>query len=210
MPNRSAHWSSQDIAEVLFGHEIDLSKFTPHTPSYRLSSIIDPKKAEQTPVVSQEDDSMDVDDEYTASPDEILLPSHALDLLHMQVVEHFTRLLVELVGRIRDQGGRGTSSSRHAPKDFQGWGAAECLGYLHKQKPPPRSSSPRVEVFLALPYSRGARRGQDWSRKDWEIALEALAKTGDMWQDGYIRESIVSLKPIINDVFCTRMRPTGV
>jgi len=134
----------------------------------------------------------------------------------MQVIEHFTRLLVELVGRVweasikQDQDDKGTSYSRHAQIDYRGWGASECLEYLRRKKPLRRTSNPRVEVFLALPYSRGARRGQDWSRKDWDIALDALAETGDLWQEGYIRESLVFLKPIIDDVFCRRMRPTGI
>lgn len=226
LPDRSRHWCSRDIAEVLFGQEVDLAKFAAHTPSYRLSSVIDPSKAQHPAVLSQEDDSMDVDDdpEFSASSDEILLPSHALDLLHIQVIEHFTRLLLELVGRVggitsikQNQVEGGANSSMHAlrspslPKEWKKWGAPECIHYLNKKNSLPQSCHPRVEIFLALPYTcRGARRGQDWSRKDWEIALDALARTGDLWQEGYIRESLACLKPIVNDVFCRRMRPTGI
>jgi hypothetical protein len=161
---------------------------------------------------------MDIDDDSSSA--EVLLPSHALDLLHIQVVEHFTRLLVELVGRVGDdlkqrQIEGGTSLSRYAPQlpktHYSQWDAPQCLEYLHSKKSPSRSNRPQVEVFLALPYTRrGARRGQDWSRRDWEVALDALASIGDLWQEGYIRESRNGLKPIIDDVFGMRMRPTGI
>lgn len=200
----------------MFGHDVDLTKFAPHTPSYRISSIIESSKGEKPPIPLQEDDSMDVDDEYPASPAEILLPSHALDLLHVQVIDHFTILLVELVGRVWDAimkqnlNAGGTSCSIHSQRDYRGWSASQCIEFLHVEKPLRRSFSPRPEVFLSLPYSRGARRGQDWSRKDWEIALDALAETGDLWREGPIRDSIACLKPIVEDVFCRRMRPTGI
>lgn len=160
---------------------------------------------------------MDVDESPVAAP-EVLLPSHALDLLHIQVIDHFNRLLVELVGRVGQFGSNviqgGTTRSIHAPKipqkELTKWDAFECLEFLHsKRRSPP--SNPRVEAFLSLPYShRGARRGQDWARRDWEIALEALAKIGDLWQEGYIRESLAGLQPIFDNVFTMRMRPTGI
>lgn len=220
-PNKSRHWSSRDVAEHVFGHEIDLTNFTPHKPSYRLSSVIDAKTPQQ--VSYQDDDRMDIDDDPTPTP-EALLPSHALDLLHIQVAQHFTRLLVELVGRVGEFTGgkqddvKGTIRSIHAPrgaasaprKDYAEWDASDCLEFLHLKRASPRSS-PRVEVFLALPYTRrGARRGQDWSRRDWEVALDTLANIGDLWQEGYIRESLLGLKPIMDDVFRSRMRPTGI
>jgi hypothetical protein len=162
---------------------------------------------------------MDVDDD-SSSATEVLLPSHALDLLHVQVIEHFTRLLVELVGRVGDdlkqkQIEGGTNRSRYAPQlpqtQYSQWDAPQCLEYLHAKRPSPRSDRPQVEIFLALPYTRrGARRGQDWSRRDWEVALDTLANIGDLWQEGYIRESRNGLKPIMEGVFGMRMRPTGI
>jgi len=163
---------------------------------------------------------IDEDSESSSSATKVLLPSHALDLLHIQVIEHFTRLLVELVGRvgndlIQKQVEGGTSLSRYAPQlpktHYSEWNAPQCLEYLHSKRSPPRSARPPVEVFLALPYTRrGARRGQDWSHRDWEVALDALANIGDLWQEGYIRESRNGLKPIMENVFGMRMRPTGI
>lgn len=169
------------------------------------------------------DDGMHVDDE-TVPVAEVLLPSHALDLLHIQIVEHFTRLLVELVGRI---GGpelrnriadRGAALSQHAPpwqsqaKDYTEWSAPDCLDYLDYKKNAAGSNS-RVAAFLSKPYSRyGARRGQDWSRRDWEVGLERLGKIGDRWGEASIRESLTVLEPHLLDIFefGNRMRPTGI
>lgn len=163
---------------------------------------------------------MDIDDDSSTLATEVLLPSHALDLLHVQVIEHFTRLLVELVGRVGDDLKRkqiegGSNLSRYAPQlprtHYSEWDAPQCLEYLNAKRPPPPADHPQVEIFVALPYTRrGARRGQDWSRRDWEVALDALANIGDLWQEGFIRESRNGLKPIMGEVFGMRMRPTGI
>lgn len=216
-PSRSRHWGSRDIANTVFGHTLDLSKFAAHSPTYHLSAIIDTSAPQS---YAEEDDSMDVDEDLSGPTTEVLLPSHALDLLHIQVIEHFTRLLVELVGRVggfadpkKIEGGAGLS--RYAPKalqsNFKDWDALQCLEYLYPLRRWHQSTSPRVEIFLSLPYTRrGARRGQDWSRRDWDCGLEALGTIGDLWQEGYIRESISWLVPNMETVFSTRMRPTGI
>lgn len=216
-PSRSRHWGSRDIANTVFGHTLDLSKFAAHSPTYHLSAIID-TGAPQSYV--EEDDGMDVDEDPSSPTTEVLLPSHALDLLHIQVIEHFTRLLVELVGRVggfSDPKGLegGTGLSRYAPKapqsNYKDWDALQCLEYLYSIRRFHQSTSPRVEIFLSLPYTRrGARRGQDWSWRDWDCGLEALGTIGDLWQEGYIRESISWLLPNMETVFSTRMRPTGI
>jgi hypothetical protein len=159
---------------------------------------------------------MDIDD---SSLLDRLVPSHALDLLHIQVIEHFTGLLVELAGRvggpeIRLKPESGTSQSVHAPswskKEYYQWCASDCLEYLNSKKRLP-ATQPRVEVFLTMPYAgRGARRGQDWSRRDWEVALEGLGKVGDLWGEISIRESLFALRPHLLNVFATPMRPTGI
>lgn len=217
-PNRSRHWGSRDIANIVFGHAVDLSKFASHSPSYHLSAIIDTNAPQP---YAYDDNSMDIDDEdCTATAVEVLQPSHALDLLHIQVIEHFTRLLVELVGRVggfsnTKQVEGGTMLSLYAPRapqtGYMEWDAPQCLEYLYSHRRSFQSTIPRVEIFLARPYTRrGARRGQDWSRRDWDNALDALARIGDSWQEGYIRESIAWLMPIMETVFRSRMRPTGI
>jgi hypothetical protein len=213
------YWSSREVARVIFGHDIDLTKFRAYSASYK-----DPKSIliAPAPVAVQviDDDGMDIDDD--ASLPEILQPSHALDLLHIQVIDHFTRLLVELVGRVGgpeihqepDLKG-GVSTSRYAPqwqnlKRYSEWSGQECVEYLTAKKWV-APTSPRVDIFLSKPYScRGARRGQDWSRKDWEVALGALSQISHVWADVSIRESLEVLNPHLKGVFATRMRPTGI
>lgn len=196
---------------------IDLSTFGSYSASYkdRISVSTAP-----TPTAGQvDDDSMNIDDDGSVA--EVLQPSHALDLLHIQVIDHFTRLLVELVGRVGGSGLHRTAEdgclvSRHAPQwqlrkqHYSGWNAAECLEYLESIKGV-AATSPRVEVFLSRPYSeRGARRGQDWSPKDWEVGLEGLGLVGDVWEEGSIRESICVLRPHLQEILMMKMRPTGI
>ena len=163
---------------------------------------------------------MEVDDEGTDLP-EVLLPNHALDLLHIQVIEHFTSLLVDLVGRV---GGpeihdsyaseEGTLASRYAPqwrtqgRPYFEWTAREALEYLADKKKM-RSTSPRLEMFLTRPYSPGARRGQDWSRRDWEVALGALEAVGKQWEEISIGESLRVLRGHVDGIFALKLRPTG-
>lgn len=175
------------------------------------SSYRDPGSA--SAAVHDDEDSMDIDD---VGVSEQLLPSHALDLLHVQVVDHFLRLLIELVKRVQAEDGLVASQqvSIHAPKHYSDakiseWDALNCLEYLNGRKPVP-PTSPRADLFLRKPYAKGARRGQDWSRKDWEVALGSLAKTGDIWRDMSIRESLGVLRTHMDNIFAQKLRPTGI
>jgi hypothetical protein len=163
---------------------------------------------------------MDVDDDETSLPD--LLPSHALDLLHLQVIEHFMALLIELVGRVagpeilRVPAGEGSRSSRYAPdwakKHYLEWTAPDCLEYLGTKKRL-SPSSPRLDLFLTYPYGgsgSGARRGQEWSRRDWDVALGVLRSLGDAWQEPSIGESLDVLQPHLTAIFEGPMRPSGI
>ena len=168
-----------------------------------------------------DEDKMEVDDEGTDLP-EVLPPSHALDLLHIQVIEHFTSLLVDLVGRV---GGpeihdsyyaseEGTLASRYAPqwrtqkRPYLEWTTQEALEYLADKKRM-KPTSPRLEVFLSRPYLRGARRGQDWSRRDWEVGLGALEAVGEQWEEVSIGESLRVLRGHVDGIFALKLRPTG-
>ncbi|EIW82098.1 hypothetical protein CONPUDRAFT_81645 [Coniophora puteana RWD-64-598 SS2] len=207
----TGQFCSRAIAHALYGPEAGLFRFSGHRPNYKNSSI------ELTQVhVEQEDDGMDIDDD--ASTTETLQPSHALDLLHLQVIEHFGQLLVELVMRV---GGPelqecGEGVSRHAPRHklvpFSQWGPRECCEYLGGKKRSRISQRrPRLDVFLTKPYAdRGARRGQDWSRRDWEVAMQSLGDLGEEWQEGTIQESIPSVQIHMERVFSMPMRPTGL
>ncbi|KAG5648964.1 hypothetical protein DXG03_000313 [Asterophora parasitica] len=211
----SRNWSSREIAYLLCGgYDIDLSYFAVYKISYK-----DPKSNTVVPLpVDDDDNMMMVDDD--ASVAETPEPSHALDLLHFQVIDHFTRLLVELVGRVgvpeirqRQQADDSTFASRHAPPRsktrYTEWSVAEILEYLNEKKKT-AATSPRVEVFLSKPYAKGARRGQDWSRRDWEVALEGLGRIGVAWEEASIGESLVVLDRHVEGVFARKMRPTGI
>ncbi|KAG0709744.1 PIN domain-containing protein [Suillus ampliporus] len=212
-PDRDA-FCSRDIAQALFGFEASRFKFSGYHPTYRNSSV---NLIQATPTSEPDDDGMDIDDDCSSVP-QLLHPSHSLDLLHLQVIEYFTGLLLELVARIAgpevQSFGRNISASKHAPafsrKGFATWGALECLDYIGTKKSLPKTS-PRVDTFMTRPYEGvGARRGQDWSRRDWETALKGLREIGDQWQDGSIRESVPAAELHISYVFAMPMRPTGL
>ena len=158
---------------------------------------------------------MEVDDEATLRTD-FLLPSHALDLLHIQVIEHFRGLLLELAVRVGGsemyKSGQGTASSRYAPewqkRHYTAWTTSDCLEYLNSKKKV-EPSSPPVEVFLRMPYSGNrARRGQEWSRQDWEQALGCLARVGAIWEEESIGEALGMLDRHVAEIFAMKMRPT--
>jgi rRNA-processing protein FCF1 len=207
-------FSSSDIAHALFGIEASRFRFSGYHHAYRnsLENLI-----QATAKPEQDDDEMDVDDEASSVP-RLLHPSHSLDLLHLQVIDYFTGLLLELVDRVAGPDvrsfGCSNSGSKHAPsysrKSFTTWGALECLDYLGMKKRLPRTS-PRVETFMTRPYEGvGARRGQDWSRRDWETAMKGLREIGDEWQEGSIREAVPAAELHISRVFAMPMRPTGL
>lgn len=185
---------------------MDLSQFGHYTASYKNP----PNVTNSGP----DDESMNIDDDNLMTS-EVLQPSHALDLLHLQVIDHFSRLLVELVGRVGGEEVRQTSkaeanTSQHAPRrrHYTEWSLVDCLEYLNKHRPV-KVTSPRPEVFLSKPYGYlGARRGQDWSRKDWEVGLGSLKETGTAWGDVSIGESLTVLEHHLNGIFSMKLRPT--
>lgn len=209
-PHRGS-FCSRDIAFAVFG-QATAKTFSGYYPVY--SNESEERDASRA---MPDDDGMDVDDDSAIA--QVVRPSHALDLLHLQIIEYFSLLLLDLVGVV-GQGevqrfGDGCVGSRHASsyarKHITLWTASDCVEYLDSKKPRPRSS-PRVEVFLTKPYEgRGARRGQDWSRRDWEVALKALAMIGEQWEAGSaIRDSIPAVQFHVSRIFSLPMRPTGL
>ncbi|KAF8621620.1 hypothetical protein AX15_007638 [Amanita polypyramis BW_CC] len=213
----SQQWDSRTIALAIFGTSaIDLRKFGKYNTSYKdLTSGSIKLVSDSTPVM--DDDMMMIDDEYVMP--EILRPSHALDLLHIQVVEHFTRLLSELAGRagaVELGSGKENMMSMHAPawqqrkRPYTEWDAMESLEYLWEKRRT-RETSTRLDVFLSLPYRRrGARRGQDWSRRDWDVAVQELRDVARDWDETTIEESVDVLVPHVAAIFALRLRPTGI
>ncbi|KIJ99364.1 hypothetical protein K443DRAFT_679985 [Laccaria amethystina LaAM-08-1] len=205
----SRNWSSKEIAQQIYGNSLTVTRFGSYSTSYRnAQNGSAPTTFNSTEV---DEDVMMVDDDAAES---VLQPNHALDLLHLQVIDHFTRLLVDLTGRVRgfDMDRSGVVTSLHAPRqqtrNVAEWNAADCLEYLNGQRAV-KEVTPQAGLFLSKPYmTRGARRGQDWSRKDWQVALESLAETSGAWEDVSIRESLIFLEHHVNEIFLLKLRPT--
>ncbi|KAJ6515774.1 PIN domain-containing protein [Mycena sanguinolenta] len=161
-------------------------------------------EAEYTGPKSIQDDSMmDVDEELPKVTTE-----EAMDQLHMQIINHFTRRLVELVGRVGPEledvaSDGGVTASRHAPKWKNGnvyyrqWTAADCLGYLDRKKRTTKPyQNPRLDVFLTDPYrpGTGGRRGREWTYEAWTSALDGLQTIGENWNDVSILADLDDLR----------------
>ncbi|KAJ6539459.1 PIN domain-containing protein [Mycena capillaripes] len=178
--------SGRELAQFLFGKDKD---FAPYEPDYTGIESIE-----------TEDDGMDVDEEAPK-----LTPQQAMDMLHIQIIDHFTRLLVVLVGRVGPEledvaSDGGVTASQHAPKwkngdkPYKEWNAGECLEYLDRKKRV-KKTYPRLEVFLSKPYLRnvGARCGREWSYEAWSIALNGLKQIGDDWNEVSIQGDLEEL-----------------
>ncbi|KAJ6598945.1 PIN domain-containing protein [Mycena vulgaris] len=179
--------SGRELAGFLLGRDMDT--FATYQADYTGIESLE----------QEHDDSMDVDEEAPK-----LTAAQASDLLHVQIIEHFTRLLVALVGRV---GGPaledpasdgGVTASQHAPKwknsdkPYKDWDARECLEYLD-QKIRVKRTYPRLEVFLSKPYSHGARCGREWSYEAWSSALDGLKQIGDDWGEPSIQGDLEEL-----------------
>lgn len=154
---------------------------------------------------------MNIDIEQSAE----WVPSNVLDDLHLQLVDHFTILLKELVERINPEvtrwAGKGAASlSIHAAgvlvKPFEEWTAADCLEHLFTLRKIPRSPVLRLESFMSKPHcrdanARGRRRGQDWTRVQWDNAMQMLEGVGKIFEDKAIGESVELLKIAAEDYF---------
>jgi hypothetical protein len=203
---------------AMFPEMPQLEKFAAHRRMYRPSAKIAPptELASKPAQANANVQGMDVDEDATMT--EVMLPSHAMDSLHLQIIEHFRPLLQDLAFRngapSQAQASTGATRSAHAPvfmtKDCWSWSAAETLEFFNVKRPLP-PSTPRLDVFMSVPYTaRGARRGQDWPHQAWEAVLVALAKFGKDWGDVAIVESVSVLPFHLQQIFMTPMRPTGM
>lgn len=207
----SRYESSREIAYHIFGNSVDLSLFEQYRKSYKNIG---------TPASREEDDSMAVDEEGPVNSTE-WKSNHPINMLHEAVADHFSRLLVDLVGRVGGDEVRQRSTpdeeknmSRYAPRrrPYTEWGLAECVEYLVRRAPVAvRLANPRPEAFLLKAYTkgvRGARPGREWTWKDWEVGLENLRQISAGWGEVSIRESLTALQPHIEYVFAMPLRPT--
>ena len=120
-------------------------------------------------------------------------PSHPLDNLHLEIIEHFTPLLHRLVDREggedvpRDPSKAGLFQSMYAPDwartYLEKWTAKECIEYLESRKKALKTSVARLPQFLTRPYTKGAqcRTGKEWTHEEWVYALRALERIGESW-----------------------------
>lgn len=201
-------WSSRQLAEVVFsGLKVDLyqfqSSFGP-TPDYKSNSRI-------------AGDDMDVDDEGP-----LILRVDARKSLHIQIVQHFTLLLAELVGRVgaeeisRNQAKKsGLSLSKYAPQwqrnynHYTLWTASDLLDYLDYKKPL-RKTSPPLNVFLRLPYTENGKRGDEFSTQDCmrqnpvnSFLLICFQRDNEPWSDYEVSESL-GFAFLVDDGFQSR------
>ena len=151
-----------------------------------------------------------VDDE---SGDSSSTEETPLNVLHDDVREYFTRLLLLLAARQGASELRPVSASLHAPsyvtKDYRAWNAAECLEYLYDKSPGLQRQmiSPSPSVFLSKRYTaRGARTGQEWSLADWRIGLENVVRVGAAFGENSLGESVEDLQAYLAVVLLTICR----
>ena len=154
--------------------------------------------------------------------EEPIRPSHPLDVLHLEVVEHFAQLLLGVVDRV---GGpevpwngppQKGQVSRYAPSwakiGFVEWTPRECVRYLGEKKGLRASQAElvKLENFLLYADKQGGRKGQDWARGDWDGCVQTLEEIGKSWEDDELTESAEDLRRFAAGTFLLRMRPTGM
>ena len=204
-------WTSQAIATALFSGVpmVHLSDFDGQTSKAQRRTL-------RTNIsrARSSSDAMEVDEE------EPVRPSHPLDVLHLDVVEHFSRLLLGAVDRVGgpEVGRHGPPSgqvSQHAPNwariGLVDWTPRECVQYLGRNEGLRGSVAAldKLENFLMYPDKRGGRKGQDWTRSDWDSCVLTLEIIGKCWRDDELVESASVLKRFARGTFQLRMRPTG-
>jgi len=153
--------------------------------------------------------------------EEPIRPSHPLDILHVEVVEHFAQLLLGVVDRVGGSevpwhGPPQGQVSRHAPSwakiVFAEWTPRESVRYLGRKKGPKASQAAldKLENFLLYADKQGGRKGQDWARGDWDGCVLTLEEIGKSWEDDELTESAEDLRRFAAGTFLLRMRPTGM
>lgn len=210
-------WTSLDIARSIYGRSSPLVEgFTASTAALGHGSNLSQPRRTAGPgprggyaqsAGIEDSDQMLIDEDT----DSLSTQETPLNVLHDDVREYFTRLLLQLAARQGASELRAVEgASRHAPayvrKDYRTWNAAECLQYLYDQSPGLQRQmvSPTPEVFLSKRYTaRGARTGNEWSPKDWHEALENVARVGAAFGDISLGESVKDLQEYLRVVLVT-------
>ncbi|KAI9466886.1 PIN domain-containing protein [Lactarius psammicola] len=209
-------WTSHAIATALFSGApmVNLSDFDGQTSKSQRRTIRTDPDHKVNPALLARADAMEVDEEP-------IRPSHPLDVLHLEVVEHFAQLLLGVVDRVGGpevpwHGPQKGQVSGHAPSwakiGFAEWTPRECVRYLGRKEGlrASRAELDKLENFLLYPDKRGGRKGQDWARGDWDGCVRTLEEIGKSWEDGELTESAEDLRRFAAGTFLLRMRPTGM
>ena len=196
---------------------VHLSNFDGQTSKIQRRTLRTDSKSTTKPgrtVALATSDAMEVDDEQP------MRPSHPLDVLHLEVVEHFSPLLLGVVDRVGGPEvpwyGPHGQVSRHAPSwakiGFAEWTPRECVQYLGRKEGLRASQAEldKLANFLMYADKQGGRKGQDWTRSDWESCILGLELIGKRWEDDELRESAEVLKRFARETFVLRMKPTGM
>lgn len=213
--------SSRQLAEAIWPGYTEVAQFRGHesVAKYRPTRAEKPTRLARTEAPEEQprdEDSMEIDsDEEPVVKEDAWVPSHALDGLHLQIIDHFSIVLKELASRVRHQAGEAgpPMHSLHAPahrrKAFELWTVRDCLEYLGTKKQLQKSEPPLGRFLLRRDEERGWRRGQDWPRKAWDNALDALGDVGRRFGDELVLLSLRELGPHVAEVFNAPLRPTG-
>ncbi|KAH9045541.1 PIN domain-containing protein [Lactarius pseudohatsudake] len=204
-------WTSRAIATALFSGApmVKLSDFNGQTSKSQRRIVRTGPDHKVSPALLASADAMEVDEEP-------IRPSHPLDVLHLEVVEHFAQLLLGVVDRVGGpevpwDGPPKGQVSGHAPSwakiGFAEWTPRECVRYLGRAS---RAELDKLESFLLYPDQRGGRKGQDWARGDWDGCVQTLEEIGRSWEDDGLTESAGDLRRFAAGTFLLRMRPTGM
>ncbi|KAH9006954.1 PIN domain-containing protein [Lactarius hatsudake] len=209
-------WTSRAIATALFSGApmVKLSDFDGQTSKSQRRTIRTEPDHKVSPALLASADAMEVDEEP-------IRPSHPLDVLHLEVVEHFAQLLLGVVDRVGGpevpwDGPPKGQVSGHAPSwakiGFAEWTPRESVRYLGRKEGlrASRTELDKLESFLLYPDQRGGRKGQDWARGNWDGCVRTLEEIGRSWEDDGLRESAGDLRRFAAGTFLLRMRPTGM
>jgi len=209
-------WTSRAIATALFANVpmVHLNNFDGETSKVQRRAHRTNVDSTSKPVTLANADAMEVDEDPVK-------PSHPLDVLHLEIVEHFSRLLLAVIDRVGGpevpwHGPQSGRVSQHAPTwakiAFAEWTPRECVRYLGRSEglEASRAQLDKLEDFLMYPDKRGGRKGQDWTRGDWESCVAALEDIGRSWEDTELRESSGVLRRFAQGTFLLPMRPTGM
>lgn len=226
------------MASEVFGLQFPyLSKFSQYVRIDRPSKVRDalediygPKPEELS--TRMNGDEMEIDDDRLKTNYEQIdpLPSHILDRFHLELIDYFSPVLLDIIKRQAPELFDGSLSkagaSIHSPYNpNRKWNARECIEFLtdtrsnvarfrHQNSDADyidqmKSGAKELGDFLTKPYEGRGRRGQDWTQATWESCLRTLYVIGVLWRNEQICSSLHSAWQELANTFNTAMKPTG-